>query len=60
MSFPVSAASERRYQDRFVRETARRMRFLMAAARRYAEPARLMEELRRELCRAAAPPAGGS
>lgn len=38
-----------RYRDRFVRETARRIYFLMAAATRYGEPARLIEELRRAL-----------
>lgn len=39
-----------RYRDRFVRETARRIAFLMAAAARFSEPARLMEDLRRALC----------
>ncbi len=40
---------EGRYRDRFVRETARRTYFLMAAAARYREPARFIEELRRAL-----------
>ncbi|HZE96955.1 MAG TPA: hypothetical protein VE981_08005 [Planctomycetota bacterium] len=40
-----------RYRDRFVRETARRIYFLLALSSRFAEPARLMEELRRRLCR---------
>ncbi len=39
-----------RYRDRFVRETAERIFFLLAAAARYEEPARLMEELRQALC----------
>ena len=39
-----------RYRDRFVRETAERIYFLLAASARYDEPARLMEELRRLLC----------
>ena len=38
-----------RFKDRFVRDTARRVRFLLAAAARYAEPARFVEELKREL-----------
>jgi hypothetical protein len=45
-----------RFKDRFVRDTAKRVRFLMAAAARYAEPARFVEELRRLLREA--PPAG--
>lgn len=40
-----------RYRDRFVRETAERVYFLMAAAARFDEPARFIEELRRALCR---------
>jgi len=39
-----------RYRDRFVRETAERIYFLLAAAARHEEAARLMEELRRTLC----------
>jgi hypothetical protein len=38
-----------RFRDRFVRETARRVHFLLAAAARYAEPRRFVEELRRRL-----------
>lgn len=40
---------EERYRDRFVRETARRIYFLLALAGRYGEPARLMEDLRAAL-----------
>ena len=47
-----------RYRDRFVRETAERIRFLMAAAARHSEPARLIEELRRRLCRSRSKAAG--
>jgi len=39
-----------RYRDRFVRETARRIYFLLALSARFDEPARLMEELRQALC----------
>jgi len=39
-----------RYRDRFVRETARRIYFLLALSARFAEPARLVEELQRTLC----------
>ena len=39
-----------RYGDRFVRETAERIYFLLAASARFEEPARLMEDLRRALC----------
>jgi len=39
-----------RYRDRFVRETARRIYFLLSLSARFDEPARLMEELRRALC----------
>jgi len=39
-----------RYRDRFVRETAQRIYFLLAVSARFEEPARLMEELRRTLC----------
>ncbi len=61
MHSQVSAAREERYHDRFIRETARRIRFLLAAAGRYSEPARFIEDLRRELaCRAAAPRPDGS
>jgi hypothetical protein len=45
----IGAARDDRYCDRFVRETARRIQFLMAAARRHAEPARFIEDLRRVL-----------
>lgn len=41
-----------RYNDRFVRETARRVYFLMALAARHGEPARFIEDLRRALCAA--------
>ncbi len=44
-----ASAWPERFKDRFVRETARRVRFLLAAAARYSEPARFVEELRREL-----------
>jgi hypothetical protein len=44
--------SGERYHDRFVRETARRVYFLMAMAARYGEPARFIEDLRRALCAA--------
>jgi len=39
-----------RYRDRFVRETAQRIYFLLALSARFDEPARLREELRRLLC----------
>ena len=39
-----------RYRDRFVRETARRITYLMAAAGRFGEPARFIEDLRGVLC----------
>ena len=39
-----------RYRDRFVRETAQRIYFLMAVSGRFSEPARLIEELRQALC----------
>ena len=39
-----------RYRDRFVRETARRIYFLLSLSARFDEPARLMEELRQTLC----------
>ena len=39
-----------RYRDRFVRETARRIYFLLSLSARFEEPARLLEELRRTLC----------
>ena len=39
-----------RYRDGFVRETARRITFLLSLSARFDEPARLMEELRRALC----------
>ena len=39
-----------RYRDRFVRETARRIYFLLSLSARFEEPARLVEELRRSLC----------
>jgi len=39
-----------RYRDRFVRETARRIYFLLSLSARFDEPARLLEELRRTLC----------
>ena len=39
-----------RYRDRFVRETARRIYFLLSLSARFDEPARLMEELRHALC----------
>ena len=39
-----------RYRDRFVRETAQRIYFLLALSARFDEPARLMEELRQALC----------
>jgi hypothetical protein len=48
-----------RYGDPFVRETARRIYFLMAAAGRYGEPARLIEELRRALVARGGKAAGG-
>jgi hypothetical protein len=48
-----------RYGDPFVRETARRIYFLMAAAGRYGEPARLIEELRRALAARGGKAAGG-
>lgn len=38
------------YRDRFVRETARRIYFLLSLSARYGEPARLREELRQALC----------
>jgi hypothetical protein len=41
---------EGRYRDRFVRETARRIYFLLSLSARFEEPARLVEELRRSLC----------
>ena len=41
---------EGRYRDRFVRETARRITYLMAAADRFGEPARFIEDLRGALC----------
>ena len=47
---PVERPTPGRYRDRFVRETARRIYFLLALAARYDEPARLREELRRMLC----------
>src|SRR3954462_4468064 len=39
-----------RYRDGFIRETARRIYFLLSLSDRFDEPARLMEELRRTLC----------
>jgi hypothetical protein len=42
------------YCDGYVRETARRIQFLVAAAGRYAEPARFLEDLRRVLSERAA------
>jgi len=47
---PVERHAPGRYRDRFVRETARRIYFLLALAARFDEPARLKEELRRLLC----------
>jgi len=47
---PVERPDPGRYRDRFVRETARRVYFLLALPARFAEPARLREELRRLLC----------
>lgn len=44
-----ASAWPERFKDRFVRETARRVRFLLEASARYAEPARFVEELRRAL-----------
>jgi hypothetical protein len=44
-----ASAWPERFKDRFVRETAKRVRFLLAASARYAEPARFVEALRREL-----------
>lgn len=38
-----------RYSDRFVRETAQRIRFLLELSRRSAVPARFLEDLRRAL-----------
>ena len=47
---PIDRPSTGRYRDRFVRETARRIYFLLSLSARFDEPARLMEELRRTLC----------
>jgi hypothetical protein len=47
---PVARPPSGRYRDRFVRETAQRIYFLLALSARFNEPARLMEELRRTLC----------
>lgn len=49
MQSGIRAAPEERYQDPFLRETDRRIRFLLAAAGRYAEAARFIEDLRRVL-----------
>ena len=46
----VERPGDGRYRDRFVRETARRIYFLLSVSARFEEPARLMEELRRTLC----------
>ena len=46
-----------RFKDRFVRETARRVRFLLAASARYSEPARFVEEHK---CELGEPPGGPS
>lgn len=46
----VTGSCPEHYRDRFVRETAERVWFLMALADRYPEPARLIEELKRALC----------
>jgi hypothetical protein len=42
-------ADAERYRDRWIRETARRVYFLLAASARFEEPARFVEELRRLL-----------
>jgi len=47
---PVEGPLPDRYRDGFVRETARRIYFLLSLSARFDEPARLMEELRRTLC----------
>ena len=47
---PIERPPAGRYRDRFVRETARRIYFLLSLSARFDEPARLMEELRRTLC----------
>ena len=47
---PVERPDPGKYRDRFVRETARRIYFLLRLSARYAEPALLREELRRLLC----------
>ena len=47
---PVDRPCAGRYRDRFVRETAQRIYFLLSLSARFDEPARLMEELRRTLC----------
>lgn len=47
---PVGRPDFRRYRDRFVRETARRICFLLTLSARFAEPALFVEELRRLLC----------
>ena len=47
---PVERPLPDRYRDGFVRETARRIYFLLSLSARFDEPARLMEELRQTLC----------
>ena len=57
----IGGGRDERYRDPFVRDTARRVRFLMAAAGRFADAARFIEDLRRELRgRNAAPRPDGS
>lgn len=40
---------EVRYADRFLRDTARRLKFLLALSRRCEEPARFLDDVRRAL-----------